>query len=692
MNRWPVLAFAAVFLLRSLPLLGAQDDARAILVDAERRQRSLSQEHTAEMVVTSKDGKERRRVCRSYRLGFGADVKALIRFLAPPEVRGIGLLSLATPGQPPGRWMYLPSMKRERRIAAQDQGAAFVGTDFSYEDLQEFDQSRYDVSLLGDESVDGHACYSIGLIPRERSSYARRVILLRKDTLSLQRTEFWREGESQVSKRLDMLDFEQVAGRWIARTMVMTDLQRGSRTTVHLSDIVIDRPQPPDRYTIQNLLREGGDDSNNSRSEARPTAPSHSAAPSLANRARTHPMTSSESDNRSIGAFGFGSTGYAEAKTMAFTGTANSRDPAATMWGTFFIRKQGHIGRASVVGSARAEAISSVEDGSIAFDPADRRVRRSPLGVRELFLTVPVARAVDVQVGRYEVSWSHTDGYSPGDAFLPRDVSDPFSDERLPLWGARLQAERGPLRLDLYSSFITTPWRLPSMVGRYSPFSAVKVFLDDATADPPRRGFQMARLEGRSPHWDAGAWVRTGTRPAPVLTSDVQIDAPPASDLFVAVRREFSREDGVGIDLSRDCGAWMLRGELAALRSRDTRVGDALLWSAEAERPVRAGTVFLTVVGNALESPAQPLLVYDRAYLPGFIAGTTQTEPWGGWRVSWVATVRKIGGILKTELTRDLGQSVKLTVGTDLPYGARLETPGAFWKARQVRATVRWDW
>src|SRR4029079_18785405 len=125
----------------------------------------------------------------SQREGYAGDAKMLIRFLAPPEVRFVGFLSVGSAGKSPDQWLYLPSMKRERRIATQDRDASFVGTDFNYEDMEEFDHTKYDVELLREESLGADACYLIEARPKERSLYTKRLLWVRKDILFLVQAE-----------------------------------------------------------------------------------------------------------------------------------------------------------------------------------------------------------------------------------------------------------------------------------------------------------------------------------------------------------------------------------------------------------------------------------------------------------------------------------------------------------------------
>ena len=261
-------SFPLAILLIVLPLLVAPalpvraDEARSLLAQSEERHLTKSQEYEGDLVVTSKDGKERRKSWRSYRLGTAGDSKMLIRFTAPPEVKGVGFLSLPRPGKNPDQWLYLPSMKRERRIAAQDRSASFVGTDFNYEDMDELDHEKYDVKLLAEEAVTGQPCFVVEARPRSgagKSLYEKKLLFLRKDILILVRMDLYRPGEKEPGKRLLLEDVALVDGHHVARRMTMQDLAKGSTTVIRLEKLAFDRPQPEGRHTLQNLVREGGD-------------------------------------------------------------------------------------------------------------------------------------------------------------------------------------------------------------------------------------------------------------------------------------------------------------------------------------------------------------------------------------------------------------------------------------------------
>lgn len=265
MNEWPAgmkrvrFCSAAMLVLSLCAGVCGANEARKILGEMESRHRTKTQEYTGDLVVTSKEGKERRKGWRSYREGFAGDAKQLIRFTDPPEVRGVGFLSVGRPGGTPDQWLYLPSMKRERRIASQDRESSFVGTDFSYEDMEELDHTKYEVTQLADITLDGQPCMVVEARPKERSAYEKRILTIRKDILFMVRGEAFRKDEKDPAKRLVLSDIQQIDGHWVARKMEMLDLRKGSRTTVLLKGIAFDKPQPADRFTLQNLNREGGD-------------------------------------------------------------------------------------------------------------------------------------------------------------------------------------------------------------------------------------------------------------------------------------------------------------------------------------------------------------------------------------------------------------------------------------------------
>jgi hypothetical protein len=365
-------------------------------------------------------------------------------------------------------------------------------------------------------------------------------------------------------------------------------------------------------------------------------------------------------------------------------------------WQTLFVKQEGGLGPVRYSVSARAEAISSHERGPLVLDPADRELRRTPLSIREAWLRVPVAPSVDVQAGRFLLGWGKTDGYSPADAFLPRDLSDPFADERLPVWGARVTGQTGPVRLDGIWAMTTTPWRLPVLTGRNAPIDTsgapVAVHLVDGTSQPPRDGFGAVRILASAGEWDLGIWGRTGVRPAPLLAARIDEAFPTPEGYAIPADRRYAREDGAGLEVSRVTGSFVLRGEVSALSSSDPSLGRALIWTLGVERAFGDGTLLVTLAANARGTPIDKALLFDRAFLPGLIVVWDRTERWGSWRVAWTAAFDHGDGLVKAEVADNLDDEWKAALGVDLPYGSRYGPFGARWASRRLHLAVRRSW
>jgi hypothetical protein len=391
-----------------------------------------------------------------------------------------------------------------------------------------------------------------------------------------------------------------------------------------------------------------------------------------------------------------GLSGYVEAKGFAYDERTNSRDPLLLGWETLFAKWEERLGDAQLTGSVRGELITSEERGQIAFDPADRRLRRTPVSVRDLWARLPLTSSLDLQLGRFQLGWGKTDGYSPADAFLPRDLSDPFADEKLPLWAVRLSGQEGTLRYEVVGAPVTTPWRLPVLDSRNAPlkaegFPSGTVF-EEIDTTPPWPGFAALRLLATFGEWDLGGWVRLGVRPAPLLQFRFDRSILTPAGPIIPVERRYASEEGVGIEASRVMGAYILRGEAAALFSGDSDLGNALIGSFSVERGFGDGTLLVTLAGNALSTPVDPALLFDRAILPAFIAAWNRTEEWGEWKVVWTTGLRYWDGLVKGEAGYNLTDVWKVTLGTDLPYGTHKGPFGAVDAARRVHLALRRSW
>jgi len=191
-------------------------------------------------------------VARSRRYD-GSLTKSLVRFTDPPDLAGVGFLQIQNRDADDDRWLYLPELGRSRRIAGRTRQGSFMGTDFSYADLDRRDLRESVAVMKGEETIDGQACWRIEAVPgTDDTPYARLEISVRRDNLVP--IQWLMYGASGVLvKTLVAGEVREIEGRWfIVRSTMINHVDRRE------TELVLDRITPttdiPDReFTLRAL-------------------------------------------------------------------------------------------------------------------------------------------------------------------------------------------------------------------------------------------------------------------------------------------------------------------------------------------------------------------------------------------------------------------------------------------------------
>jgi hypothetical protein len=187
------------------------------------------------------------------RIGSHGDSKSILRFTAPPEVKGVALLVANHPDRASDQWMWTPALERDRRIALQDRSGRFFGTDFSFEDLEERDINQFSYSLLGEEAVAGVACWKLESRPKQTkaSQYTASRLWIRKDNYAIVRIDHYKK--ETVARRIDYTDIENIQGIWTPRTLSVTDIARNSSTVLKIENLKYNLPMQDSDFTVEAL-------------------------------------------------------------------------------------------------------------------------------------------------------------------------------------------------------------------------------------------------------------------------------------------------------------------------------------------------------------------------------------------------------------------------------------------------------
>jgi outer membrane lipoprotein-sorting protein len=234
----------AIFALLSLlPFLASaetsQEKGLAIAKEADRRD-SGWQDQTAslEMVLRNRHGQESRREIRSKTKEVNGDGdKALSIFDTPNDVKGTAFLSYTHALKPDEQWLYLPALKRVKRISSSNKSGPFMGSEFSYEDLSSQEVEKYSYNYLRDESVDGKDCFVIERFPAyKHSGYTRLVTWLDKETYRPLKIEFY-DRKKALLKTLTYSGYKQYEGKfWRPDHMSVINHQTRKSTELFWTD------------------------------------------------------------------------------------------------------------------------------------------------------------------------------------------------------------------------------------------------------------------------------------------------------------------------------------------------------------------------------------------------------------------------------------------------------------------------
>ncbi len=207
----------------------------AIAAEAERRDDGFG-DSVAEMVMTLKNrnGQESVRRMRMRTLEVAGDGdKSMSVFDNPADVSGTAFLSFSHKVGDDDQWLYLPALKRVKRISSSNRSGSFMGSEFSYEDTASMELERYTYRYVGDSVYDGMDCFVNEMYPVSRNSgYTRLVAWVDKSEYRTQKIEYYDRKGAHL-KTLTFGDYELFLGRyWRPHTLVMVNHQNGKSTTL----------------------------------------------------------------------------------------------------------------------------------------------------------------------------------------------------------------------------------------------------------------------------------------------------------------------------------------------------------------------------------------------------------------------------------------------------------------------------
>ena len=190
-----------------------------------------------EMILIDKKGKKRVRKLKTFGRKKDKDTLSLMFFLSPADVKNTGFLTYDynESGKDDDQWLYLPALRKTKRIAAGDKSGSFMGSDLNYSDMTTPDLDLYDYTLMKETEVRGNKVWQIKAVPKskdeaKKSGYSKSVIFIRQDNYVMIRAVRW-VYKKRRNKYLDVKKLEKIDGIWVSTEMHVTT--KTGKKTLH---------------------------------------------------------------------------------------------------------------------------------------------------------------------------------------------------------------------------------------------------------------------------------------------------------------------------------------------------------------------------------------------------------------------------------------------------------------------------
>ena len=229
----------AVFTVGSLSSLMAgetpEEKGFAIAARSDRSDRGFGDSVVKlKMVLRNAAGNETTRTLRISTLEVQDESvgdKSLVVFNTPRDIKGTGLLSHAQILTPDDQWLYLPALKRVKRISSANKSGPFVGSEFAFEDFTSLELNKYTYKYLKEGEVDGMSADIIERYPRyENSGYTKQITWIDQEVFQIRKVDFY-DRRGDLLKTLKLTDYREYGeGIWRAHTFSMVNHKTGKST------------------------------------------------------------------------------------------------------------------------------------------------------------------------------------------------------------------------------------------------------------------------------------------------------------------------------------------------------------------------------------------------------------------------------------------------------------------------------
>ena len=245
-----------------VPAAAAGPSAREIMDKVTLTRKLSGSEAVVKMTIANEAGQTRERAITMATKLYddGKTEKRIYRFQSPADVKGTGVLVFDYETQADDVWVFLPALRKTRRIVSTQRSQSFMGSEFSYGDLNVPALDDYEYKLAGEETVGGEACFKIEVLPKskaiaESEGYAKKLYWVSKAKLVVRKGQFFDLGGKLLKELtcdgVTLLDEKHQ--RYRPLRMEMVNKQNGRRS-LFVSEKIAFNPNANDEYFTPRYL------------------------------------------------------------------------------------------------------------------------------------------------------------------------------------------------------------------------------------------------------------------------------------------------------------------------------------------------------------------------------------------------------------------------------------------------------
>jgi len=209
------------------------------------------------MTLVNKSGQTRVRKIQQFTKDFGTVEKSIMFFLSPADVKNTSFMnwSYDDDNKADDQWIYLPALKKVKRISSDSKSDYFMGSDFTYDDLGDRKLDADTHKLLREENIEGKNCYVVESVSKDEDyMYSKTITWIRKDNFVGVKKEFYDE-DGELLKTLHIKEVKKISGFWIITHSEMENIQNNHKTVIQLSNIKINSGVPASKFTERMMMR-----------------------------------------------------------------------------------------------------------------------------------------------------------------------------------------------------------------------------------------------------------------------------------------------------------------------------------------------------------------------------------------------------------------------------------------------------